>query len=185
MPPFHRSDFALVAGLALLVAGCGPRPATVRPPAPIALDALLGFSDPARCRVTADHARFLAAMVAGDGRGAVRAGRIDAPPALAAAFGPVTARRTDGYWVVGTSVSGTLYGLPLGRIDHALPEGGDAGDVTYRFDVPAAAAATTLRRRGFPVTAGRSTPIDGGDLVMTLVANPRNPDFSLFGCGHE
>ncbi|MES2755689.1 MAG: hypothetical protein V4659_13620 [Pseudomonadota bacterium] len=177
-----------LAPLALTVAGCGPRPAQLRPPLTAALDPLLGFSDPAHCRPDAGHARFLAGLIAGDADRGFKPGRVDAPASLAAAFGPVTARRADGYWVIGVATTGTLFGLPLGRIDHALPEGGDAGDVTYRFDVPVAVAAKALAARGFPVKAGAAVPIGVGETdveeVMSLLPDPDSPARSLFGCGY-
>ncbi len=180
----RRSSLLLVAALGLLAAGCAhrrPAPAA----GPVALDGLLGFADPARCKPTATHARFLADLVAPDGNGGFRAGKVDAPPELQRAFAPITVRRDQDYWVIGLGVTGTLYGLPLGRIDHALPVGGDPGDVTYRFDAPLATTASTLRTRGFPVEAGTSAPLAGSDLVMTLVADPNDAKASLFGCGHE
>jgi hypothetical protein len=180
-----RSPAFLVIAFGLLVAGCTHRPPTSVPAGPVALDALLGFADPARCKPTPGHARFLADLVAPDGKGGFKAGKVDVPPALARAFAPISVRRDADYWVIGLAVSGTLYGLPLGRIDHALPVGGDPGDVTYRFDAPLAATAATLRTRGFPVKAGNSVPLAGTDLTMTLVADPKNAKASLFGCGHE
>lgn len=168
--------------MALLLAGC----AHMTAPAAAQLDELLAFAEPATCEPAADHARLLAALVAGDANDGFRPGEVAAPPALVGAFGRVYARRHEGYWTVGAPVHGLLFGLPLIEIVHALPEGGDAGDVTYVFGAPVGSVEASLRRRGFPVRAGSDVPVgsvDAQQLGIGLRADPANPGRTLLTCG--
>lgn len=153
-----------------------------------ALDSLLGFTDPATCATSEPHTRFLDAMVVGDANEGFRAGRLLVPGALLSAFGPIKVVRHDGWWTVGVAVRGTLFDLPVSRIDHALPEGGDPGDVTYEFAAPVERVEQVLRARGFPARAGKDVtlgPPDGYEHIMSLQAHPDDARLSQFGCGYS
>lgn len=173
--------WSILATLALLV-GCTRPPATKG----VSLDDVLAFSNPAMCESAPDHARLLSAMIAGDANSGFRPGRIVAPRAVRSAFGTIEVRRHDGFWTVGTPVRAMLFGLPLRRIDHALPEGGDPGDVSYSFEAPIADVERALRSRGFPVEAGKVIavgPPDGYEFNVSLLRDPDDPRRAILSCG--
>lgn len=175
-----------IAALALAAAlsACAHRPSAQT--AGIALDELLAFSDPRLCQPSEAHARMLAGMVAGNANEGFRAGRIDASKSHSAAFGKIFVRRFQHYSVVGVPLSGTLFGLPILSIEQALPEGGDPGDVTYRFQAKVESTQRALRARGFPAEAGRAVqmgPPEGYEHVIELLADPKRSDQTLLNCG--
>lgn len=151
------------------------------------LDEFLAFADPALCEPAPEHARFLSSMIAGDANEGFRPGRLIVPPNLRSAFGPVEVRRHDGWWTIGVAVTGRLYGLPLKEIVHALPEGGDAGDISYVFAAPAPHVEHALHARRFPAEIGEDVslgPPDGLQHIMSLTADPDNKDRSVLTCGY-
>ncbi|GGB52815.1 hypothetical protein [Blastomonas aquatica] len=180
---------AIVMGAALL-SGCAER----KMPGSTVLDGLLAFEDPAMCRPGAEMARFLQAMVVVDPQAVLdpdkhlRSGRIDAPRSLAAHFGRIEMTRHDGWTAFSVRVSGTMLGLPLHAIHQTFPEGGDPGDLSFEFAVPAGAAFSALRGGGFPVEINRDVslgPPDGYELFVSLQASPDAPDRSLLTCGYR
>ena len=169
---------------AALILAAGARPAQ---PPEAALDLFLGFTDPKLCKESAAHARFLQSLIEGDANDGFRAGNPVVPNRLKPAFGVVEVKRHDGWWTIGIPVRGSLFGLPLVRIEHALPEGGDPGDVTYSFRAPVDRVERVLRARGFPARANaavRLGPPDGYDFRMSLHPDPEDAKQSLFGCGY-
>lgn len=159
-----------------------------RRPDPIALDSLLAFSDPKLCEPTAAHFRFLRSMIGGDANVGFRAGKLVAPARLRAAFDRIKVKRHDGWWTIGVPVRGSLFGLPLAEIVHSLPEGGDAGDETYVFDVPVQRVESVLRARGFPAKSGEDVqlgPPDGMAHLMSLRSDPDDARRTVFTCGYE
>jgi len=163
-----RLAVALVAYGA--VGGCAH---TARPVGAPALDALLGFADPALCRQSDANEGF-------------RAGHVLAPPGLRTAFGDVRVVKHDGWWEIGVPVAGTLFGLPVTRIFQALPEGGDPGGVTYAFVRPVAEVGRVLRDQGFPARAGEDVQLGPPDgYAHTLFLRRGTATTSLLSCGYS
>lgn len=183
-------QIAAIAMGAALLSGCAER----QMPGRADLDGLLTFEDPAMCRLGTETTRFLQAMVVVDPQAVLdpdqhlRLGRIDAPPSLAAQFGPIEMARHDGWTAFSVRVSGTMLGLPLHAIHQTFPEGGDPGDFSFEFAVPAPTAFAALRSGGFPVEINRDVslgPPDGYELFVSLQASPDAPDRSLLTCGYR
>ncbi|MDM7956401.1 hypothetical protein [Blastomonas sp.] len=183
-------QIAAIAMGAALLSSCAER----QMQAPTALDGLLAFEDPATCRLGVETARFLQAMVVVDPQAVLdpdqhlRSGRIAAPSSLAAHFGQIETTRHDGWTAFSVRVSGTMLGLPLHAIHQTFPEGGDPGDFSLEFAVPAAAALAALRSGGFPVEINRDVslgPPDGYELFVSLQDSPDAPDRSLLTCGYR
>jgi hypothetical protein len=176
-------------GVALL-SGC----AAPQMPGPTALDGLLTFEDPSMCRLGTETAQFLQAMVVVDTQAVVdpdrhlRLGRIVAPPSLTAHFGRIEMTRHDGWTSFSVRASGTMLGLPLHAIHQTFPEGGDPGDFTFEYAVPASAAFPVLRKGGFPVEINRDVllgPPDGYEFFISLQDSPDSPNRSLLTCGYR
>ncbi len=166
----------------LLVAACAHPIATRHQ---LALDELLQFTSPTMCELSAPHRHLLDGMIAGDANAGFSPGFIHAPKGMRRLFGPIEVRRHDSYWTVEASVEGTLFGIPLVAIIHSLPEGGDAGDVTYVFDAPIATVESALRARGFPARAGQEVELGSPDLqvpVMALLVDPKSRGRTLLSC---
>lgn len=182
---------AVAIPLAATLAGCAhPEPPAVPGVASSSprLDELLAFADPRLCEPAPAHERFLAGMVAGDANTGFEAGRLLVPTDLKRAFGRIAVRRHDGWWTVGVPVRGTLFGLPLKEVVHALPEGGDPGDVSYIFVAPATLLEQVLRARGFPAKVGEDVqlgPPDGYKHYMTVRPDPDDKARSILSCGYE
>ncbi|MFN3820219.1 hypothetical protein [Blastomonas sp.] len=181
---------AAIAMAAALLSGCADRQMPRQP----VLDGLLAFEDPAMCRLGAETARFLQAMVVIDPQAVVdpdqhlRPGRIDASPSLAAHFGRIEMTRHDGWTAFSVGVSGTMLGLPLYAIHQTFPEGGDPGDIAFEYAVPARAAFPVLRKHGFPVEINRDVslgPPEGYEVFVSLQDSPDSPDRSLLTCGYR
>ncbi|MDQ3144278.1 MAG: hypothetical protein M3Q57_05295 [Pseudomonadota bacterium] len=168
----------------LALAGCTHLPLTRA----TALDPLLAFSDPSRCEQSPVHARLLDEMVVGDANEGFRPGRIAAPQPFAQALGPIFIEKHDNFTVVGTPVRGTLFGLPLVRIEQAFPDGGDPGDISYTFETAVIALERELIARGFPAKAGQTVsmgPPDGYDHVIQLMSDPSYRGRAMFTCGFQ
>lgn len=181
---------AVIAMGAALLSGCAAR----QMPGPTALDGLLAFEDPSMCRLAAETARFLEAMVVVDPQAVndpdlhLRKGRIDAPSMLVDHFGRIEMTRHDGWTAFSVRAAGTMLGLPLHAIHQTFPEGGDPGDFTFEFAVPASAALPALRNAGFPVEINRDLwlgPSEGHELFVGLQGSPDAPDRSLLTCGYR
>jgi len=171
--------FLLAGGLA----GCAH---IEQPSEPGGLETFLIFSNPALCQPAPGHERLLSGMIAGDANVGFRRGRLLVPARLREAFGPIQVRKHDGWWTIGAAVTGQIYKLPLKRIVHALPEGGDAGDVSYVFAAPIVHVERLLRAHGFPAEIGKDVPLgpqDGAGFVMSLLPDPENKDHTILTCG--
>ena len=178
-----KATAALVPLLAL--AGCAHMP-MARGSA--ALDPLLAFSDPSRCEQSLAHTRLLNEMVAGDAEEGFRPGRIVVAQPFGQAFGPIFVDRVGDFTVVGTPVSGTLFGLSLVSIEQAFPDGGDPGDVTYTFETTVTNLEGQLVARGFPAKAGQTVsmgPPDVYDHVIQVLPDPSNRGRAMFLCGYR
>lgn len=154
----------------------------------VRLDDFLAFSNPAMCESAPEHTRFLRALFAGDANDGFRPGLVLAPEAIRGAFGPIEVKRHDSWWSVTVPASGTLFGLKLRQIAHALPEGGDPGDVTYSFEASLDDVARALRERGFPAKAGASVemgPPDGYAYELSVTADPDRAGRTHFSCGYS
>lgn len=172
-----------VAAIALLLAACATgqsRRAVV-----IDLDDLLAFARPEICKPSLQHTAFMAAMVRIDDE-IVHPGRVAAPHALAAAFGPIQRQRTDNYQVVSTLVSGRWFGMRLLEISQSFPDGGDPGDFHFLLDAPLEHVRERLKTAGFPVTSEEMVVLpdsDGYEHSLTLARSPANANHTIFGCG--
>ena len=172
------------ATLAAVLGGCVHAPSTS---SPVALDGLLAFADASRCEPAAAHEQLLGAMVAGDANDGFRPGRVTASAELLPAFGPVRVRPHDGYTTVRVPVHGTLFGLPLVEIVQSFPEGGDPGDVGYRFGAPADVVQRAVNRIGMPARSGQSVtvgPPDGYEHYIELRPDPKRASHALLTCGY-
>jgi hypothetical protein len=191
-------QIAAIAIGAVLLSGCASRPSTEQNSAPIAgshaLDQLLAFENPGLCTLSKEATGFLQAMVVADPTVMVgsddylRAGKVDAPPALAGRFGKVAMIRHEGWTAFSVRASGTVMGLPLHTIHQSYPTGGDPGDFTLEFAASADTVFPVLRKMGFPVVIGRDIslgPPDGYELFIGLQNNPDAPDRSLLTCGYR
>ena len=154
----------------------------------MALDDVLAFADPARCEPGPAQTKLLAAMVGGDANDGFRAGRLDVPRPHSQAFGAISLERRDHYTVIALPLRGTLFGLPITSIEQSLPEGGDPGEVHYRF----ASAPETVERvfvsRGFPVKLGSAVQLGPPEVyehVIELVPDPVRPGHALVTCGYR
>ena len=166
------------------VAGCAAA-APQKGREPVKLDALLAFDNPALCRESKTLARLMGAMMRGDANIGFRPGKIVVPSYFRPAFGKISVRREDGFWVVRVPVRGVWLGMPVLEMAQALPEGGDPSDVYFTLGVPVSEAETKLKAAGFPVVAGSAVSLgepDGYDHQMSLYADPKTPGQSLFGC---
>jgi hypothetical protein len=182
----HGARQALGASLlaAASLAGCAHSPHAAG--GPLALDGFLAFSDPKRCDLTGAHERFFRALWTGNPENEdVRPGTVVAPKNVRRAFGPVTVRSEGDYRLVEVAVAGTMLDLPLARIIHALPVGGDPGDVIYTFAAPIGKVEEALRAAGFPAKANETVHLesDGAyDHVMYLIPDPKRAGHTIFGC---
>lgn len=175
----------LIAAMVAL-GGCAHSPANR--PEGLEMEPLLGFADPARCDPAPAHAGMLAGMITGNADVGFRAGRIVVPARYARLFGPVYRQPHDNYTVIGASVRGSLFGLPLAAIEQSLPEGGDPGETHWRFNASPEMVERVLAARRFPVELGRAVPIgppEGYEHFIELIADPLHPGHTLLTCGYR
>ncbi len=179
------SGHAIVA-IAIIIGGCVHRPPETSQP--LVLDELLAFADPASCAPGASYAILLGEMVAGDANVGFRPGKVAAPVRYAAAFGRVNLQSHEGYTVIGASVRGTLYGLPIVAVEQSLPDGGDPGETHIRFRAAPDAVERVLAERGFRAKLGQSVaigPPDGYEHFIELIVDPVHPGHTLLSCGYR
>lgn len=183
-----RAIFALSVAACLGLTGCTE--SLIKRESRSLLDTVISFSDPKLCTLSQDTEILFRSFVENNSdvfhKEWIKPGKI--PRHLRHLFGPIRLIKNDGAYIIRTSTSGTLWGLPLKSIDQYFPVGGDPGGFTFSFIAPTPMVERVLKEMGFPAKAGASISMGTPnvyDHTLTLVPDHIETAITHFDCGYS